>query len=271
MAFTGVISPAGPMSEADIEASRVYRKLDERGLIQMSALAHFADPSRTSREVREVPNSAVRRCPAQCPVCPKADTARRFMRTRPATSAECRFRSRGGSQVQPEAAATQVGQPWFWTVAFGQRRRTAKSRRARPRWRLSRKAGGGSRPEISPSGSPYAEPFALLGQLVDELHYDLVVRLLLPLRVRRVELEFDADEVLGNADEFRIVEEDGNDGAACNARHENLSLERRPNLVGVVLVQDAHDVAALLAEYLLELSRPRLPEIVPDFIACATV
>jgi hypothetical protein len=34
MAFTGVISPAGPMSDADIEASRVYRKLDERGLIK---------------------------------------------------------------------------------------------------------------------------------------------------------------------------------------------------------------------------------------------
>jgi hypothetical protein len=30
MAFT----PAGPMSDADIEASRVYRKLDERGLIK---------------------------------------------------------------------------------------------------------------------------------------------------------------------------------------------------------------------------------------------
>jgi hypothetical protein len=34
MAFTGVVSPAGPMSEADIEASRVYGKLDERGLIK---------------------------------------------------------------------------------------------------------------------------------------------------------------------------------------------------------------------------------------------
>ena len=104
--------------------------------------------------------------------------------------------------------------------------------------------------------------FALLGQLVDELHYDFVVRLLLPIRVRRVELEFDANEVAGTADEFRIVEEDGNDGTAYDARHENLSFECRPNLVGVVLVQDADDVAALLAEYLLELSRPRLPEIV---------
>src|SRR5262249_47326225 len=75
-------------------------------------------------------------------------------------------------------------------------------------------------------------------------------------------LEFDADDVVGNADEFRIVEEDRNDGAACDARHENLSFKRRPNLVGVVLVQDADDVAALLAEYLLELSRPCLPEIV---------
>jgi hypothetical protein len=59
MAFTDVTSPARPMSEADIEASRVYRKLDERGLIQMSALAHFADPSRTFREVREVPEPVV--------------------------------------------------------------------------------------------------------------------------------------------------------------------------------------------------------------------
>src|SRR5262249_51863254 len=117
------------------------------------------------------------------------------------------------------------------------------------------------RPAIAP-WPPYAGPFALLGQLVNELHYDLVVRLLLPIRVRRVVLEFDADDVVANADEFRIVEEDGNDGAAYDARHENLSFERRPNLVGVVLVQDADDVAALLAEYLLELSRPRLPEIV---------
>jgi hypothetical protein len=59
MASTGVISPAGPMSDADIEASRVYRKLDERGLIQMSALARLADPSRTSPEVREVPTADV--------------------------------------------------------------------------------------------------------------------------------------------------------------------------------------------------------------------
>ena len=55
MAFTGVISPAGPMSEADIEASRVYRKLDERGLIQMSALARLEDSSRPFRQDREVP------------------------------------------------------------------------------------------------------------------------------------------------------------------------------------------------------------------------
>ena len=44
--------------------------------------------------------------------------------------------------------------------------------------------------------------FALLGQLVDELHYDFVVRLLLPIRVRRVELEFDADDVVRNADRY---------------------------------------------------------------------
>jgi hypothetical protein len=43
-------------------------------------------------------------------------------------------------------------------------------------------------------GPPYAGPFRLLGQLVDKLRYDLVVRLLLPIRVRRVELEFDADD-----------------------------------------------------------------------------
>src|SRR5262249_51312 len=124
-----------------------------------------------------------------------------------------------------------------------------------------RKVGCGSRPAIAP-GPPYAGPFALLGQLVNELHYDLVVRLLLPIRVRRVVLEFDANDVVGNADEFRIVEEDGNDAAAYDARHENLSFERRPNLVGVVLVQAGDDVAALLAEYLLELSRPCLPQIV---------
>jgi hypothetical protein len=102
--------------------------------------------------------------------------------------------------------------------------------------------------------------FALLGQLVDELHYDLV-RLLLPIRVRRLELQFNANDVVGNADKFRIIKEDGNDGTAFDTRHENFSFERRPNLVGVVLVQDADDVAALLAEYLLEFCRPRLPEI----------
>jgi hypothetical protein len=42
---------------------------------------------------------------AQCPVCPKADTARRFMRPRPATSAEYRFRSRDGAQAQPDSTA----------------------------------------------------------------------------------------------------------------------------------------------------------------------
>jgi hypothetical protein len=77
--------------------------------------------------------------------------------------------------------------------------------------------------DIALIGSPAP---CLLGQLVNELHYDLVRYFLLPIRVSRVKREFDANEVVGNTDEFRIVEEDGNNGSACDARRENLSLER---------------------------------------------
>jgi len=38
-----------------------------------------------------------------------------------------------------KAAAVPVGMSWMWTLAF-----TASRRRARPRWRRSRRAGGGS-------------------------------------------------------------------------------------------------------------------------------
>jgi len=44
--------------------------------------------------------------------------------------------------------AAPVRSPWMWTLAFGYhevaRQRTAMLRRARPRWRHSRRAGGGS-------------------------------------------------------------------------------------------------------------------------------
>jgi hypothetical protein len=41
--------------------------------------------------------------------------------------------------------AAPVGSPWMWTLAFGQHEdRTPMRRRARPRWRHPRSAGGGS-------------------------------------------------------------------------------------------------------------------------------
>src|SRR6516165_5278244 len=81
-------------------------------------------------------------------------------------------------------------------------RRNARLRAdARGRAASVRQNGYGSRPAIAP-WPPYARPFALLGQLVSELHYDLVVRLLLPIRIRRVELEVDADEVVGMPTNF---------------------------------------------------------------------
>jgi hypothetical protein len=47
-----------------------------------------------------------------------------------------------------KANASPVGVPWMWTLAFGHHedrtRRTAMLRRARPRWRHSQRAGGGS-------------------------------------------------------------------------------------------------------------------------------
>jgi hypothetical protein len=49
-----------------------------------------------------------------------SDDATMVVRFAPNRARESRFRSRGGSQIQPEAAAAQVGQPWFWTLAFGQ-------------------------------------------------------------------------------------------------------------------------------------------------------
>jgi len=48
--------------------------------------------------------------------------------------------------------AAPLGSPWMWTLAFGHTRtaprRTATPRRARPRWRPSRRAGGGSQANV---------------------------------------------------------------------------------------------------------------------------
>src|SRR2546422_7319197 len=66
------------------------------------------------------------------------------------------------------AAAAPVDAPWLWTLAFGHhedRTPTAMSRRARRRWRGSRRVGGGSEPFLTlrvKQAKPRMRPIGLL-------------------------------------------------------------------------------------------------------------
>ena len=59
-----------------------------------------AAPSVSSRHPKTFTHSVIRRCPAQCPVCPKADTARRFI------GAKVSCRSGSARATAPVARAT---------------------------------------------------------------------------------------------------------------------------------------------------------------------